>query len=81
MQLVIASSHSHDAACVHAWLCQLADSHATDTGEAELDEATAGVLKLPDSSREAGVGGVTWASRPDGGLDLVRLATQLWAPC
>jgi hypothetical protein len=45
----------------------------TGTGEAELDEATADALRLADGSREAGVGGVTWAPRPDGGLDLVRL--------
>jgi hypothetical protein len=45
----------------------------TGTGAAELDGATADALRQADGSREAGVGGVTWAARPDGGLDLVRL--------
>jgi hypothetical protein len=53
---------------------------APDIGEAELDEATAAALQLTGSSREAGVGGVTWASRPDGGLDLVRLSGGLCIP-
>lgn len=53
-----------------------------ETGEAELDAATAAALELPGgSSREAGVGGVRWAARPEGGLDLVHqqaLASLAW---
>ena len=50
----------------------------TVTGEAELDEATADALQLADGGREPGVGGVTWAPRPDSGLELVR---SMAVPC